>query len=43
MQAEYDAMRAAITEGRVVACLDHDEALLTILYRAAGQPGSDGD
>jgi DNA-binding GntR family transcriptional regulator len=38
MQAEYDAMRAAITEGRVVACLDHDEALLTILYKASGNP-----
>ena len=38
MQAEYDVMRTAITEGRVVARLDHDEALLTILYNAAGQP-----
>lgn len=38
MQAEYDAMRVAITEGRVVACLDHDEALLAILYRASGNP-----
>lgn len=38
MQAEYDAMRVAIDEGRVVACLDHDEALLTILYRASGNP-----
>jgi DNA-binding GntR family transcriptional regulator len=38
MQAEYDAMRVAITEGRVVACLDHDEALLTILYKASGNP-----
>jgi DNA-binding GntR family transcriptional regulator len=38
MQAEHDAMRAAITEGRVVACLDHDEALLTILYKASGNP-----
>jgi DNA-binding GntR family transcriptional regulator len=38
MQAEYDAMRAAIVEGRVVANLDHDEALLTILYKASGNP-----
>ena len=38
MQAEYDLMRSAITEGRVVALLDHDEALLTILYNAAGNP-----
>src|SRR5215831_6544818 len=38
MQAEYDAMRKAITDGRVVACLDHDEALLTILYRASRNP-----
>jgi DNA-binding GntR family transcriptional regulator len=38
MQVEYDAMRAAISEGRVVACLDHDEALLTILYKASANP-----
>ena len=38
MQAEYDLMRSATTEGRVVALLDHDEALLTILYNAAGNP-----
>jgi DNA-binding GntR family transcriptional regulator len=38
MQAEYDLMRSAITEGRVVALLNHDEALLMILYNAAGNP-----
>lgn len=38
MQTEYDAMQVAITEGRVIACLDHDEALLSILYRASGNP-----
>ena len=38
MQAQYDAMRVAITEGRVIACLDHDEALLTVLYKASGNP-----
>jgi DNA-binding GntR family transcriptional regulator len=38
MRAEYDAMLVAIREGRVVACLDHDEALLTILYKASGNP-----
>jgi len=38
MQAEYDLMRAAIDEGRVVAYLDHDEAMLTILYAAAANP-----
>jgi DNA-binding GntR family transcriptional regulator len=38
MQAEYDLMRTAIAEGRVVALLDHDEALLSILYRASGNP-----
>jgi DNA-binding GntR family transcriptional regulator len=38
MQVEYDAMRAAISEGRVVACLDHDEALLATLYQASGNP-----
>lgn len=38
MQAEYDLMREAITDGRVVALLDHDEAMLAILYQAAGNP-----
>jgi DNA-binding GntR family transcriptional regulator len=38
MQAEYDAMVAAIGNHRVVDFLDHDEALLTILYRASGNP-----
>lgn len=38
MQAEYDLMLKAIEEGRVIALLDHDEALLAILYEAAGNP-----
>ena len=38
MQAEYDLMVAAISERRVVDLLDHDEALLTILYTASGNP-----
>jgi DNA-binding GntR family transcriptional regulator len=38
MQAEYELMRTAIDERRVVAYLDHDEALLAILYDAAGNP-----
>ncbi|NUT55926.1 MAG: GntR family transcriptional regulator [Thermoleophilia bacterium] len=38
MQAEYDLMVAAIGERRVVDLLDHDEALLTILYTASGNP-----
>ena len=38
MQAEYDLMVAAINERRVVDLLDHDEALLTILYTASGNP-----
>jgi DNA-binding GntR family transcriptional regulator len=38
MQTEYDRMRAAIKQQRVVPLLDHDEALLTILYSAAGNP-----
>ena len=38
MQAEYDSMVAAIGERRVVDLLDHDEALLTILYTASGNP-----
>jgi DNA-binding GntR family transcriptional regulator len=38
MQAEYELMRTALDEGRVVAYLDHDEALLAILYCAARNP-----
>ncbi|OUS92212.1 GntR family transcriptional regulator [Rhodococcus sp. NCIMB 12038] len=38
MQAEFTLMRAAVDEGRVVALLDHDEALLSILYEAAANP-----
>lgn len=38
MQDQYDAMRKAISEHRVIALLDHDEALLEILYSAAGNP-----
>lgn len=38
MQAEYDLMRKAIDEGRAIALLDHDEAMLAILYQAAGNP-----
>src|SRR5215471_14880804 len=38
MQTEYELMGAALDEGRVVAYLDHDEALLTILYSAARNP-----
>ncbi|QSE95626.1 GntR family transcriptional regulator [Rhodococcus pseudokoreensis] len=38
MQAEFALMRAAVDEGRVVALLDHDEALLSILYEAAANP-----
>jgi len=38
MQTEYDLMCTAIAEGRVVALLDRDEALLTILYSASGNP-----
>jgi DNA-binding GntR family transcriptional regulator len=38
MQAEYELMCNALAEGRVIDYLDHDEALLTILYKAAGNP-----
>jgi DNA-binding GntR family transcriptional regulator len=38
MQAEYDLMMAAIRERRVIDYLDHDEALLTTLYSASGNP-----
>jgi DNA-binding GntR family transcriptional regulator len=38
MQAQYDLMRKAIDEDRAIALLDHDEAMLAILYEAAGNP-----
>lgn len=38
MKVEFEAMRTAITEGRVVDLLDHDEEMLHILYRASGNP-----
>ncbi|WP_369046009.1 GntR family transcriptional regulator [Sinomonas sp. P10A9] len=38
MQAEYDLMLTAIREHEVIALLDHDEALLEILYGRAGNP-----
>ena len=38
MQAQYELMRAAINDRQVVAYLDYDEALLTILYEASGNP-----
>lgn len=38
MQAQYDLMCTALDERRVVDYLDHDEALLTILYQAARNP-----
>ncbi|WP_105972504.1 GntR family transcriptional regulator [Streptomyces geranii] len=38
MREEFELMRRAITEGAVVRYLDHDEALLTVLYEAAGNP-----
>jgi len=38
MQQEQQLMQAAIAERQVAGYLDHDEALLTILYAAAGNP-----
>ncbi|MFF2315243.1 GntR family transcriptional regulator [Arthrobacter sp. NPDC058097] len=38
MQSEYDLMRKAIDERRVIDLLDHDEAMLAVLYEAAGNP-----
>ncbi|QHC68039.1 GntR family transcriptional regulator [Rathayibacter sp. VKM Ac-2759] len=38
MQAEWEQMRTAIAEHRELAVLDHDEALLSILYEASGNP-----
>jgi DNA-binding GntR family transcriptional regulator len=38
MQLEYDQMRAAIVEREPIGTLDHDEAFLTVLYQASGNP-----
>jgi DNA-binding GntR family transcriptional regulator len=38
MEAEYGFMRAAIAEGRLEDHLRLDEALLTVLYEASGNP-----
>jgi DNA-binding GntR family transcriptional regulator len=38
MREEFELMRRAIAEGAVAPYLDHDEALLAILYEAAGNP-----
>jgi DNA-binding GntR family transcriptional regulator len=38
MQAEYDSTVAAISGRRVVDLLNHDDALLTALYTASGNP-----
>jgi DNA-binding GntR family transcriptional regulator len=38
MREEFELMRQAIIDGDVAPYLDHDEALLTILYEAAGNP-----
>ena len=38
MQAEYEGLVAAIKERRAVDLLDHDEAMLAILYTASGNP-----
>jgi DNA-binding GntR family transcriptional regulator len=38
MDREYRLMRAAIDDDRAVPVLDHDEAFLTILYEASGNP-----
>jgi DNA-binding GntR family transcriptional regulator len=38
MQSEYELMRDAIRDQRVIDLLDHDEEMLAILYQAAGNP-----
>ena len=38
MQTEYELMCSMLDEERVVSYIDHDEALLTILYSAARNP-----
>ena len=38
MWQRYDDLARAVEDGRIVDALNHDEALLTILYSAAGNP-----
>jgi DNA-binding GntR family transcriptional regulator len=38
MQAEFDAVVAAIRDRHAIGLLDHDEAMLTVLYTASGNP-----
>jgi DNA-binding GntR family transcriptional regulator len=38
MRAEHERMIEAVYAGRLVEALDHDEALLTVLYAAGGNP-----
>jgi DNA-binding GntR family transcriptional regulator len=38
MQRHYDHMRSAIDADEAIATLDHDEALLAVLYEASGNP-----
>ena len=38
MQRHFDLMRAAVDEAQVIAYLDNDEALLSVLYQASGNP-----
>ena len=38
MHAEYELMVAALGDGRVIDYIDHDEAFLTTLYAASGNP-----
>ena len=38
MGQRYDELARAVDDGRIVDALNHDEALLTILYSAAGNP-----
>jgi DNA-binding GntR family transcriptional regulator len=38
MRTQFDLLRAAIDEGRLLDALDLDESLLSALYRASGNP-----
>ncbi|MGI5472906.1 GntR family transcriptional regulator [Streptomyces sp. CA-132043] len=38
MREELKRMRRAVTEGDVIPYLDHDEAVLAVLYEASGNP-----
>lgn len=38
MRREYDKLMRAVAQGRLVDALNHDEAILAVLYECAGNP-----